>query len=139
MFRRFPYLATTGFRPTSPPTPEYNCIAWTADEVDVWWWPDPDFMYFWPAQVPRQETIEAFVQAYQTLGYEKCDNAELEFGYHKIAIYALFRKPTHAAKQLPSGKWSSKLGQNVDIEHDVIEGVCGPEYGSVEVIMRKPV
>ncbi|SRR6266568_3586791 len=138
MFRLFPRLAATGFQPTSPPTAEYNCIAWAADEDDVWWWPDPALMSYWPAQVPREETIDAFIQAYETLGYEICDNSQLESGFHKIAIYALSGKPTHAAKQLPSGSWSSKLGQDIDIEHNHIEGICGPAYGSVAVIMRKP-
>jgi hypothetical protein len=46
-------------------------------------------------------------------------------------------KPTHAARQVGYGKWTSKLGSLVDIEHD-INGVSGTRYGSVAVIMKRP-
>jgi hypothetical protein len=55
--------------------------------------------------VPREETIEAFKQAFQTLGYEVCEDDVLEEGFQKIAIYANSNKvPTDVARQLPSGK-----------------------------------
>ena len=38
----FPGLETTTFRVTSPPDPNYNCIAWAAGRVAEWWWPFPD-------------------------------------------------------------------------------------------------
>ena len=45
-----------------------------------------------------------------------------------IAIYCNFNpqlktlEVTHAARQLPSGKWTSKLGDADDIEHNTLEG-----------------
>ena len=83
-------------------------------------------------------TINAFTQAYQTIGYEVCDRPNLERGFQKIAIYAdSAGKPTHAARQLPNGKWTSKLGQDEDIEHETLEGLTGESYGNVACIMRK--
>ena len=108
-----------GFAATSPATPEYNCIAWAAGETDRWWWPDPMRLGAWPPGVPRQETLEAFLQAYETLGYEPCESDTLDPGVEKVAIYVDDAgRPTHAARQLPSRKWTSKLGRAEDIEHD---------------------
>jgi hypothetical protein len=56
--------------------------------------------------------MSAFIQAYKSLGYELCDNSELEAGFEKIAIYATSDgEPTHAARQLSVGLWTSKLGR----------------------------
>ena len=95
-----------------------------------WWWPDGTGLGYWPEQSPREETLNAFVAAYNVVGYEPCLDGQLEAGYDKIAIYVNAQgKPTHATRQLPSGKWTSKLGEAEDIEHDVTEGVAGEIYG----------
>ena len=58
-------------------------------------------------------------------------------GSKKIAIYQSGGLPTHAARQLPDGQWTSKLGRNIDISH-TLPGLEGPEYGQVAVFMRRP-
>lgn len=131
------------FVATSPASLEYNCIAWAAGETDRWWWPDSMGLSYWPEGVPRRETVDAFVQAYRTLGYESCDSQSPEFGVEKIAIYVNdlgLRRPTHAARQLPSGKWTSKLGRREDIDHDGLHGDYPPDcrYGQVAVILSRP-
>lgn len=82
-------------RPTwSPPDNNYNCIAWAAEDVSEWWWPVGDVIgsrgtpkpAYWPAGVPREKTIPAFIQAFETLGYTQCDNAQLETGFVKVAL-----------------------------------------------------
>lgn len=45
--------------------------------------------------------------------------------------------PTHAARQLENGKWTSKLGQLEDIEHE-LDGLVGDKYGIVVTILRRP-
>jgi hypothetical protein len=52
----------------SPESPEYNCIAFAANEDFGWWWPIPESLYYWPENTPREETLEAFVRAFETLG-----------------------------------------------------------------------
>lgn len=37
-----------------------------------------------------------------------------------------------------SGTWTSKLGPQEDIEHHELDGLVGDKYGTVAVIMRKP-
>jgi hypothetical protein len=45
---------------------------------------------------------------------------------------------THAARQLDNGKWTSKLGQLEDIEHESLEALSGAVYGSVVQVLKKP-
>ncbi len=128
----------SGFHETSPATPEYNCIAWAAAEDGDWWWPDAFGDYYWPSGVPRLETLEAFIAAYFLLGYTSCDTADLEPGYEKVALYLNPQgMPTHAARQLPSGNWTSKLGRLEDIEHNMLDGLTGELYGKVGQILKR--
>jgi hypothetical protein len=72
------------------------------------------------------------------LGYEECENGDLEIGYQKVAIYAIGGSVKHMARQLPDGKWTSKLGQWVDISH-ALSGVEGIDYGKVVQFLKKKV
>lgn len=86
------------------------------------------------------ETIEAFIAAYSLFGYTPCETADWEPEYEKLALYVdLQGTPTHAARQLPSGKWTSKLGQLEDIEHGTLEGLTGGLYGEVGQILKRPI
>lgn len=134
----FPMLRGTAYQITGPADPIYNCIAWAAGATDIWWWPigDPQRVY-WPAGVPREETLDAIQSAFVALGYVNCDHAEPEPGYEKVAIFAnAVRFPTHAARQLPGGRWTSKLGQLECIEHALLD-LEGAEYGSVVLVMKR--
>src|SRR5258708_7445589 len=107
----FPKLSETVYIITSPATDRYNCIAWVAGDTDSWWWPDPFEQEYWPDEAPREETLEAFVVAFTGLGYALCLSGELEAGFEKLAFYADGHGvPTHAARQLRNGQWTSKLG-----------------------------
>lgn len=136
--KSIPNLLAYGYTVTSPETVEYNCIAWVAGDTTAWWWPDVQYQYYWPPEIPRSETIETFIKAYETLGYTICDNAEYEDGFEKVAIYVASNgKPTHADRQLSNDLWTSKLGRLEDIEHS-LDGLVGSIYGSVAVIMKHP-
>jgi hypothetical protein len=124
----FPYLESEGFSPASPASKRYNCIAWAAGCQEAWWWPDASLTSYWPENVPRIVALEAFFAAFALLGYERCDDGHLERGFEKVAFYALDGKPTHAARQLPDGLWTSKLGPNVDVNH-TLHALEGPAYG----------
>jgi hypothetical protein len=136
----FPNLAGSGYQVTSPRDRDYNCIAWAAGETHRWWWPGQDVTKeYWPPDVPRERTRDAFVAAFTTLGYTICEGDDLEVSYDKIALFAdVEGRPTHAARQLPSGLWSSKLGKAEDIEHS-LHDLEGTLYGSVVLIMKRPV
>ena len=87
--------------------------------------------------MPREESIATFLRAYESLGYAQCDNTELEAGFTKVALYANGQEPTHAARQLPDGTWTSKLGPLEDISH-TLDGLVGNEYGSVVAVLKRP-
>ena len=134
----FPYLSADGVTCTSPFTPNYNCIAWAASDQSRWWEPDPWFLKYWPPTAPRQYTLQAYQSAFHSLGYYVCCDGLHHVGVEKIAIYMKLGQPSHAARQLQSGKWTSKLGNFVDVRHDTPHGVEGPGYGSVALYMCRP-
>lgn len=133
----FPDLAQSGYTITSPATPDYNCIAWAAGDVEAWWEPSPD--YYWPPGVPRRYTLPAYVQAYETLGYFPCQDPGYETGFERIAIYVdSTGKPTHAARQCNPEYWTSKLGKMEDIEHRNLDCLSGQLYGRIAAILKRP-
>lgn len=138
--RFFPNLSTSRYSITSPAEKDYNCIAWAAGDVTAWWEPDPQYTCFWPDSIPRVYTVEAYIRAFETLGFTKCQDAGYEDGFEKIAIYVLSGgKPAHAARQLSSGLWTSKLGNSEDIEHEKLEALEGPSYGIVAVVLKRQI
>jgi len=134
--QEFPSLRLFHYELTSPPTKQYNCIAWAAGKNDKWWWP---VRGYWPGQSRRDETPKAFVEAFARFGYSPCDNDSLESGFEKVAIFVGSNGlVTHMARQLSDGRWTSKLGEGVDIAH-ALEGIAGERYGNVAKILRRPV
>ncbi len=137
----FPSLTSDNHHVASQATDEYNCLAWAAEDTTRWWSPEPD--YYWPPNISRDSSdIRCFIEAYVTLGYDVCDDGSVEPDFQKIALYLHpDGTPTHAARQLTSGKWTSKLGQLEDVEHDSehdVEGDCQRCYGVVHTYMRRP-
>jgi hypothetical protein len=116
----FPKLRKTPFLCSSDRTADhagggYNCIAWAAGRQDAWWWPTDDPAAYWPAELPREpingETVANFIKAFQILGFITCEGPAFEPGVEKIAIFVgRLGTPTHAARSLPNGMWTSKLG-----------------------------
>ena len=134
--QQWPHLGETDFEETSPASNLYNCIAWAAGNTDRWWWPSD--INYWPRRAPRAQTLEAFAEAYASLGFELCSNSSFEEGFEKVAIYANeLGIPKHAARQLPNGHWTSKLGQGIDIEHLNLSCLEGGAYGSVALVLRR--
>ncbi len=132
----FPGLRSGGTRITSPATVEYNCIAWAAGDDARWWWPDVTELGYWPEAVIREESIKAFVMLFASLGFTETETSTLESGVEKIALFGIGTKPTHAARQLPNGVWTSKLGPWEDIEHS-LQALTGDVYGEVVRVFRR--
>ncbi len=137
---------------TSPRDSFYNCIAWAVQDNVNWWEPDVRGEYYWPEGIPRRYTLDAYLSAYRTIGYEVCENQNIEKGFEKIALYTdNYGVPQHAARQINESKWTSKLGKSFDIEHPFIEEwteiICIPDficynlrnYGKVKTFLKKPV
>jgi hypothetical protein len=94
---------------------------------------------YWPAQIVLAETLEAFVEAFGTIGYEICADGVLEPSIQKVALYVgPAGVPTHAARQLDDGWWTSKLGTSIDIQHQTPEDLAGPFYGDIALFLKRP-
>lgn len=136
----FPQLSTANHHVTSQETDAYNCVAWAAGDNTKWWEPTPGF--YWPRGALADVTkVESFIEAFATLGYAVCGNGALDDRFEKLAIYVRSGQFQHVALQLADGKWTSKLGELEDIEHDSeqdIEGNCSDCYGAVHTFMRRP-
>lgn len=131
----FPRLTPQNHRITSPETIDYNCIAWSAGDMGHWWQPG----VWWPiATPPGDYGLEVLRRDFEALGYAACVDGILEPGVEKVALYGDSLFYTHAARQLPDGRWTSKLGRAEDIEHDTPEDVTGGAYGEVAQFMRRP-
>lgn len=133
----FPNSKKDPFEITSPQTLYYNCIAWAYGDDTKWYWPCPSNFYYWPKNIPRIENVDSFIKLFNSIRYEVCNDGKLKTEFEKVAIFANSSGiPTHAAKQLNNGFWSSKLGNSYDVQHSIksIEGGC---YGMVKVYMKR--
>jgi hypothetical protein len=82
--------------------------------------------------------VEAFRAAFATLGYIVCSAETSEPGFEKVALFAdASSRPTHAARQLANGSWTTKLGKAEDIEHE-LRDLEGDLYGEVVLVMKRP-
>lgn len=134
---------------TSPFDAKYNCIAHAAEDSEKWWWAVDTATagndVFWFDDVPNQAALENFILAFRKLGYQNCENSDLEDGFEKVAIYVSIKDevyspkgtPTHMARQLSDGTWTSKLGQDVDITHKSLGSIEGKTYGIVKQILKR--
>lgn len=134
----FPNSYKEPFKITSPNTWEYNCIAWSLEVKDLWYWPGPHPKQYWPNDIPREVTVEAFVELYRKHDFEICDDGSFDKGFLKIALFVKDGAPTHAARQLGNDSWTSKLGPNIDVRH-TIEAMEGGKYGDVHLYMEKKI
>jgi len=136
LLNSFPQLTPGSYRKLGGPTAQYNCIAWAAGKIDEHWWPGQVPQSYWPPGIPADTSLNAFIHLFRSLEYDICDSSTFQRRYEKVAIFVKNQHVTHAARQVWSGRWTSKLGPWELIEHD-LEAVAGIEYGNVEQIMRR--
>jgi len=136
--KRFPKLRVAEFVVHSNPDPDYNCVGFAVNEIPLrFWWPGKGV---WPPGLPSDDAPQNFVNAFRTFGYEPCDSFKLEADFEKIALYVREDdgRAKHVARQLPDGRWISKLGQSWDIIHKTPFGLAGSEYGDPKLALRRP-
>lgn len=140
----FPRLKVGGYQITSPQADRPNCIGWALYSTNLYF--DPLGAggqvggYYWPDGVRADYSVEAWRDVFALHRYEVCEDAEIEPGMEKIVIYAgSDGEASHVARQLPSGEWTSKIGQLEDIRHATLDALMRePEYVVIAVIMRRP-
>ncbi len=119
--RLFPRLLATQYQVRSRKTKRYNCLAWAAGQDDCWWQSPPDGV--WPDGVLDDGSVEAAVRLFEHFGFQRTGVATLEPGFTKVAIYGDAVGYTHAAQQLPDGRWTSKIGMLQDIDHNTLDNL----------------
>jgi hypothetical protein len=145
--RDFPKLAADGWKKTSQATSDYNCFAFALHDQDHWYSPLPICGYCWPAdEIPRNATLQTMIELYRYEGgFEPCEDGDYQEGFEKIALYVnQAGNVTHAARQVDSRTWTSKLGNLADIEHPLLSsledaGTKRNDYGSVARFLKRPV
>ena len=111
-------------------------MAWSAGDTEHWWQPG----VYWPVQTdPDDYGLSALTRVFDAMGYVPCDDDRLEPGFEKVALYASSSFYTDAVRQLPDGRWTSKLGRSEDIEHDTPNDLVGGVYGDVVQFMKRPI
>lgn len=132
--KELPNLTPDNHTETSPKTIAYNCIGWALGEQRYYW----PIGGQWPKNVPRDETLDTFVMAFESRGYELCEDASLEEGFEKVALYLNDAgEPMHAARQLEDGKWTSKLGEADDIIHSTLDALICRDYGCPQWFLKR--
>jgi hypothetical protein len=135
------------FEITSKETPNYNCIAWACNYNDRWiqppylGQPNLDCVVWWPPDIQEGTDITCLVKVFESQEYQLCETCEHEDGYRKVALYfdEKTNQWTHAARELRNGYWTSKLGQDVDIQHGTPYTIENKNYGKVYCFMKKKI
>lgn len=142
---RFPGLRGSKWKITSRATLRYNCLAWAIGESHRRW--DGSDGY-WPNTISRDTGIVTLVKAYITKGFTVCqaDGTTYDPRFDKIVLYdktvlyqgsVVEHQGAHAARLMPNGMWSSKIGDWEDIEHPTPESLMGVRYGDPLIYMRR--
>lgn len=139
LLRDFPRLRRRLYRGTSEPATNYNCFAWAVGETHRRW--DPTRLRsarnYWPTESRSMGLAEA-LEAFEAVGFRRVDAARAVAGWQTITLYAADGQITHAARLLPSGLWTSKLGDDIDLEHETPEALGGGLYGEPSVTLKRP-
>ena len=93
----------------------------------------------WPDDVPRSRSISAYEMLIGKYDYADCGiDDRLEDGYEKVALFSDSSKIfTHICKQKDDGKWTSKLGEMIDVEHNSLRAFENSKYGLLHKIYKR--
>jgi len=142
----FPNMSANSSTITSQINLDYNCVAWALGDTQRWWEPygvivpAPYPHYHWPQDVPHDTTPQTYVRLFETYGFVITENSDFEDGYEKLAIYVFDEQFRHVARQLRNGSWTSKIGQQEDIQHEIVDLESNSNkyhYGEVSLYMKR--
>jgi hypothetical protein len=132
----YPYLKGN-YTKTSDETILYNCVAYVLGEYDKIY-SSYEEEGIWIDGLEKTHTPKNYADFFKKIkGFEICKNADFDDKYEKIAIYGLEDEFLHVAIQLQNGKWSSKIGEYEDIEHNSLKAVGGGRYGYPIIFMQR--
>lgn len=139
LFRNdFPLIDKKNHRVSSPATDDYNCWSYALGMDDRWCSPKSENDSVWPQGIARSNTVETWISVFGLFGYTRCDSPDHEKGVEKVAIYTDSRgRPIHAARQISSGQWTSKVGTCEDIIHKDLIALEGGRYGQAHHFLSR--
>ncbi len=138
----FPNIPTKDIKIDGDEDSSYNCIGWAFGDNSRWWWPGGGV--YWPNS--DSPTIHAFDSLLKDTahGIETSDQKH-EDGFVKLALFSRDPEPrsesypTHLARQLEDGEWSSKTGFSYLIRHGHdVRAMNGGDYGNLVKIYKVP-
>ena len=125
----------------------YNCIAWALGARRNWWEPHregniPQGLGDWPEGLPHDREPGTLRELFRREGFVDCEDGSLDPALVKIALYWVQDDVgsyiwTHAARQLKTGLWTSKLGSSYEVTHRSTGDLEGELYGAVYAYMAK--
>lgn len=121
---------------TSPPSFQYNCIAYAMGMNDRWV-DCADLPWHWWPPVNKSMQDSDLIEAFRYFGFEEYGlDDSIDDNYDKVALYHNAGGWTHAARVVDNGIYHSKFGASYDGTHsrgDVLQ----TQYGEPFVIMRR--
>ncbi len=131
----FPNLGDN-YEVEAPDTGDYNCIAHTLGNQNLWVNPRTGL-----SNAPFSEMDRVYIAA----GFTRAVSMDmsLEPGTIKVVVYAKtnldgsIQEITHGAIQRPNGTYSSKLGRGPQVRHKTPEDLSGPAYGEPVAVYTK--
>lgn len=135
------------FEILSPQTSKYNCIAWAMQLTDRWVSIYDLPGYWWPDGVEKSMSSTALIQAFEAVGFVKCEDSRIEKGFDKVVLYRNehTNQWTHAARVISETTEYSKFGQSWDgtHSHNVLcktgLGYENQSYGVAYAFMKRSV
>jgi hypothetical protein len=139
--------AAIDWNAASKPSEKYNCMGFAVGDMK-WWQPPrlPDMVDnpgdYWPDNVDKIDTIEAFIDAAKTARFSECETSDWEERLEKIVLcYRMVgekKEFSHAAKLMSPGVWKSKFSDMSDVEHSLF-GLDDSAYGNGRKFMRRTI
>jgi len=130
----------------SDPVGTYNCFGFALGYNQ--WWEPPVFIdelianeeAIWPLGLSESLDIDNYIAAARTERFYVSQDAMWEESCDTIMLYFTTndRKFQHAARQVSSGVWSSKLGTGSDITH-AIDGIDRIDFGTGRIYMKRAI
>src|SRR5258706_6419193 len=102
----FPKLADCEWQLRSDAEKQYNCLAWAFGSTESWWESIRYHGYYWPARIPREDSVDNWVKIAELHGFELCADGEFDAGSEKLAIFVnQFGEPGHIARSAEDSGW----------------------------------
>ena len=132
----FPHLTAQNHRATSPPSTDYNCVAWSAADTEHGWQPG----VYWPVGIEPDD-----------YGLVCSHGSSRQWAMSPATVIASnpgsrksrFMRPRHftptPGASFPTAAGRASSADSEDIEHETPNDLAGGVYGDVLQFMKRSV